>query len=114
MWVTNSTLYLRISFYNAKTGKVSVFYNFDNSNYTSPEKMYFKVDFSHENGIYNIDTNSNTGNNPNIAAYELGYNSNKLYLNKYNKTFDNYNNLQQNYPTGNTFNYETATYTTEL
>jgi hypothetical protein len=102
------TGYSRFSFYNAKKGNISVFYNQDNNQKTTPEKMYFKTVLNLENKTWNILTPSNGGSDPEIVAYELT--NSDQYVEKYNNTFENFDNLQQNYPAGNTFNYENADY----
>ena len=43
-----------------------------------------------------------------IKAKEIA--NNNLYINKVNNTVDNMDNLQQNPPSGNTYNYKTNTY----
>ena len=43
-----------------------------------------------------------------IKAKEIA--NNNLYVNKVNNTVDNMDNLQQNPPSGNTYNYKTNTY----
>ena len=107
-WHDSNIAYLRISFYNAKTGIISVFYNNDNQYYTTSQKMYFTIVFDKINWTYQINTNSNTGSNPKIIATELVESTD--YLERYNKTFDNLDNLDQNYPDGNTFNINDGKY----
>lgn len=105
------TGYTRFSFYNAKTGKVQLFYNNDNAGLTTPEKMYFKTILTLNNKTWKIDTPAIT--HPvikNIPAKELKYSENKGYIDRYNETFEDYDNLQQVFPSGNTFNYKDAKY----
>jgi len=107
-WYDSSIAYLRISFYNAKTGILSVFFNDDNKNYKTSEKMYFIVVYDKTNRTYQINTNSNTGSNPKIVATELVESTD--YLERYNKTFDNFDNISQNYPKGDVFNTSNGKY----
>lgn len=107
-WYDSNIAYLRISFYNAKTGVMSVFYNNDNKNYKTSEKMYFTIVFDKINKKYGIDTSSNTGSNPKIIAFEMVESTD--YIDKYNNTVDNFDNLGQNYPDGNTFNINDGKY----
>lgn len=101
--------YIKFSFYNAINGKIHNFYNLDNGNplpgnYVNPEKLYFKTEINKLNMTWRIHTTSF----PNANAYEL-FDAN-TYINKVNNTVVNYNKELQNYPTGNTFNYEDGTY----
>lgn len=101
----SQTVYCRFSFYDAKTGKIVLFSNEPYSSSPSQLRMYVR-------GIIMFGTNDwywEHGSENVTSLYEM-YNSAE-YIEKYNKTFDNYENLAQNYPTGNTFNYETGTYT---
>ncbi|MFW6220022.1 MAG: hypothetical protein ACOC33_04205 [bacterium] len=100
------------TFYNAKSGKISLFYNLDNENLTTPEKMYFKIRLDTQHKSWDIITNSIENPDPNIGprvyAKELIVSSD--YIERYNNTNDNLNNLSQNYPSGSTFNYLTGKY----
>lgn len=102
------TGYSRFSFYNAKTGNISVFYNADNGGLTTPEKMFFKTRIDRENKTWDFLTSSNTGTEPKFIARELV--NSQEYIDKFNETFENFDNLQQGYPTGSTFDYKTASY----
>jgi hypothetical protein len=103
------TGYTRISFYNAKSGNTVVFYNEDNENIATAEKLHFKTEIDLVNKTWKFLTPSFLDNDI-LYAKEL-VNSNN-YLERYNNTFENFNNLQQNYPDGNTFNFETGEYET--
>jgi hypothetical protein len=99
--------YIKFSFYNAKFGKIQLFYNRDNQALKTPEKLYFKA-------ILNLISKTwsfSTASSPNINAYEL-YNS-SAYTNRINNTAPDFNNLKQNYPTGNTFISTNGSYVTE-
>jgi hypothetical protein len=105
---TTVTGYVKFSFYNAKTGKVQLFYNLTNESLSTSEKMYFKTILNLQNNTWQIISSMF----PTITAKELMYSTNKLYVDRVNDTFDNYDNLKQNYPTGNTFNYVDGSYLT--
>lgn len=107
MWYINQIdddtfiLYVRISFFNANTGKIIVF---QNSNYTinsaSPDKMFFRMILNKNTKIFN--------NSTPINVREL-INSEE-YIEKFNNTFENFNNLKQLFPNGSVFDFETGTY----
>lgn len=103
------TGYVKFSFYNAKSGRIHVFYNSDNEGLTTAEKFYFKAELNLNNNTWEIITPSVTSLSE-INAKELPYTTNVLYTSKFNNTFDNFDNLQQSYPSGNTFNYEDGNY----
>lgn len=105
------TGYSRFSFYNAKTGKIVVFYNKDNEGNTTPEKMYFKTEINLINKTWDFLTPS-FQNSSSPIAYARQLLKSDEYVQKYNDTFENFDNLQQNYPAGNTFNFETGKYIT--
>jgi len=103
--------YTRFSFYNAKTGKISVFFNQDNQNLNTAERMYFKTKLNLDDKTWDFITPTMQNDEPfEIIAKEL-HNSTE-YIERYNDTFNNFDNLQQNYPIGNVFNYETGNYET--
>ena len=106
---TGSTVsgYIKFSFYNAKYGKVAIFYNKDNQSLRTQEKMYFKVKLNLITMKWMFDYNG-TNYPPNIMAYQIPFNNS--YSEKINDNIQNFNNLQQVYPTGNTFQYEDGTY----
>ncbi len=94
-----STGYTRFMFYNAKSGKTTIFYNSDNSALKTEERMQFKVIFNHINRTWKFATLSY----PTILVKEII--NNQEYINKVNNTFNNIDSLQQQPPSGNTFNY---------
>lgn len=102
---TTITAYIKFSFYNAKTGKLSLFYNKDNNSLTTPEKMYFETTLNLTNMTWQINLSSSYA-----KAYEIS--SINAYVNKVNDGIENFDNQQQVYPTGNTFQNEDGTYTT--
>lgn len=119
-------VYAKYSFYNAKDGSISLFYNKQNADNpslnTTPEKMYFKIELDLINMTWSYIT-SNTyspyggydGDNDtiitNIVAYELSPYS--AYVNRINNTVSNFDDKQQNYPSGNTFDNMNGSYLTQ-
>lgn len=93
------TVYVRFSFYNAKDGTISLFYNSNNTPLT-PNRMYFKAYLYPETMEWNFDLQ-------NPQPYELS--PNNTYVTKVNDTFENFENLQQN-PQKGAFNPEDGTY----
>jgi hypothetical protein len=71
---TTMTGYVKLSFFNAKTGKITTFFNNDNINLTTPEYLFFKAQLDRSN-----------------------------IINKVNDTVANKDNLKQNPPSGDTF-----------
>ena len=98
---TGSTItgYTKFSFYNAKYGTLSLFYNDANSALSTPEKMYVKTYF------YPSTMEWEFVSSPNL--YELA--SDNSYVTKVNETFKNFENLKQTYPVG-AFNPEDGKY----
>ena len=107
------TGYTKFTFYNAKSGTTALFYNSDNdtvdaNGYVNPQKMYFKTELNLANMTWKILTPPSHNNV--IIANQL-WNS-PAYNDKVNNTVQNFNNEQQDYPSGNTFNYLNGTYET--
>jgi hypothetical protein len=99
--------YSKFSFYNAKTGKIQLFFNNDNSSMLlSPEKLYYKTELNLTAKTWRFITSSS----PNMIAKEIPYTTNTEYSDKVNNTFDKFNSKAQDYPSGNTFNFEDGTY----
>jgi len=105
---TTVTGYTKFSFYNAKRGKLHIFYNQDNEGMVSSEKMYFKTKLNLVNKTWEILTPSS----PTISARELKSTTYQQYTDRVNDTFENFQNLAQTYPSGNTFCYNSGTYFT--
>lgn len=91
------TYYIRYSFYNAKLGKLHLFYNNENSNITTDEKYYYKIDLNISNRSFKFITDV-----VNITPLEVVNNN---YIDKFNRSLDILPQKQQNFPSGNTFNY---------
>ncbi len=110
---TGSTVigYIKFSFFNAKTGKLSIFYNKDNNDNIvirkTPEKMYFKISLDLINKTWEILTPSFTSSG-NVNAYELPPTT--LYAQRQDSTVDKFDNKQQTYPDGNTFDSASGKY----
>lgn len=86
-------IYVKFSFYNAKDGKLLLFYNNSINDITNPENMYFKANLHPYTKTWNFLSSVN--------AYEL--NPNTEYVQRNNETFQNFENKKQNYPSGNLF-----------
>lgn len=102
------TGYSRFSFYDAKSGRIRVFYNNANGGFTTPEKMYVPTKLDLNNKRWSFIESSGNVSNTNVELIELP--DSQQYIDKYNNTFDNFNNLQPTYPSGLTFNYSGGTY----
>jgi len=98
-----ATGYIKFSFYNAKIGKVYLFYNKDNQSLSTPEKMYFET---------LLDLNAMTWDIKKsllcAKAYEIPRTN--IYAEKVNDAVDNFDNQQQDYPNKTTFNPEDGKY----
>lgn len=104
---TTVTAYIKISFYNAKTGRLSLSYNKDNDGLTTPEKMYFKTILNLTNMTWEIvELTGFFGDS--AKAYEII--STNAYSERVNEALDNFDNQQQDYPDGNVFDSEDGTY----
>ncbi len=105
---TGSTVvgYTKFSFYNAKTGVMSLFYNNDNDALKTPERPYFKTTLD----LLNMTWRFLLDDEPHALIYE--YPRNNKYVDRVNDTIENFDNLQQNYPEGNVFDSETGDYET--
>jgi hypothetical protein len=96
-----STVYGRFSFYNAKTGKIIVFYNEYYDFLTTTFRYYFTITLNHSNNTWNLQKNIMK------EAPEILY---PQYNEKYNNTFTGVENKDQNYPSGTVFNYVSQSY----
>jgi len=103
---TTAIGYVKFSFFNAKTGKLTLFYNENNITPETAEKLFFKVELNQVNKTWKFLTSQY----PIINAKEF-INSTQ-YINRINNTYDKFDNLSQTYPTGNTFNYLEGNYFT--
>lgn len=78
--VDNQILYVNFKFYNAKTGKLQIFFN-QNINLTSEERLYFKLTVNKQNKTYNF-------NNSTISAFQF---LNQAFIDKINERNKNEN-----------------------
>ncbi len=102
---TTTNGYAKFTFYNAKYGNTVLFYNQDNVGISTPEKMYFKIKLDLVNKTWEIIGTSA----PNINAKQLA--NSTQYNDRINNTITNINNVRQNYPSGNTYQYSGNSYT---
>ena len=96
--ITGSTtvnLFAKFLFYNAKTGKLQVFFNEDNENLTTEEKMYFQVTLDLLTKTYTFFP-SNILNIKELV--------NEEFVDKTNDTLSSFVNEKPTFPTGTTFN----------
>jgi hypothetical protein len=101
------TGYCRFSFYNAKTGNITVFSRFDARNSSDPKKIFQPVEI-------NLNTNEwdfLTFEGSLIRQVEFAeLRDSEAFVEKYNDSFDNFDNQAPEYPSGNTFNYVDGKY----
>jgi len=97
--------YVKFSFYNALTGLISTFYNYNNRDLNTNEKMFFKSELNTDTRTWKIITASF----PSIFAYEFPSTGN-IYSDRINNTVNSVKQSKPNYPSNLAFNYETQTY----
>ena len=101
-WFINETndneivMYGTFLFFNAKTGKLEVFFNKDNQFETSDDKLYNTITLNKSNRNYSIQSNSAT-----IMLREL---INSDYVDKLNESLNTFNNEIPQFPSGDKFN----------
>ena len=95
--------YMKVSFFNSKTGKLILFYNSANESLHTPQKMYFECVLNLQNKTWIF----NTSNYPNVIGKEILTNA---YVERINDTYSKFTQKKQNPPSGNTYNYKTNTY----
>jgi len=91
--------YVKFSFYNAKSGITTQFYNQYNSSLTTAEKMYFKCELNL------LDKTWRFLNMPNSVVIANELTNSILYNDKINNTYNTFNKTIQVFPTGNSYNY---------
>jgi hypothetical protein len=101
---TTITGYTKISFYNAKSGLVTLFYNNAYSGSTTATKMFFPTVLN----LSDLTWNLTTPTFPNVIARQL-WNS-AAYIEKVNNTYSNTTNETPNYPSNYVFDYKTGKY----
>lgn len=100
--------YTKFSFYNAKTGVIALFYNYNNDEILTPFlKMYFKTELNLSNMTWKFLGLTDAVANP------FQVDSTSAYANRVNNTIGNFENKKQVYPTGNTFQSTDGTYSNE-
>lgn len=102
--------YVKFSFYNAKLGRVILFNNKDILDPLSPEKMYFKTKLNLNTMKWGFDYDG-TNYPPNAIGHQIP--STSAYALKVNNAVTKFDNEQQNYPAGNTFDITDGTYSIE-
>lgn len=102
---TTATTFSRFLFYNAKSGKTSVFYN----QYVSPdteEYTYFNIRINLANKTWKFTQASGILNINQIPEID------NSFIKKVNDNVTNFDQLKQTYPSGKTFSYITKDYFT--
>ena len=99
------TGYIKFSFYNAKTGFLHLFLNRLNAGLTTPKKLYFEVELNLDDMTWELVGTFFFGS---VPIEEILPRS-SAYVSRANETFSNFDNLQQQPPTG-AFNPEDGTY----
>jgi len=110
---TGSTVigYVKFSFYSAKDGRLALFYNQDNGGLTTPEKMYFKTELDLDAMTWKFiydGTNPTPSFPPDAKAFQIPFTN--AYSQRVNDAMNNFDNQQQDYPSGDAFNSEDGTY----
>ena len=103
---SNKSLYAKFSFYNADTGRLYPFYNKDRENQQTPLKMYFNIRIDVKTMRWKF-LSYGFGSSNDVVAYQIP--THFKYVNKVNAGIEKFDNEQQNYPEGNTFD-EDGTY----
>jgi len=96
------TGYTKISFFNAISGEVNLFYNTNYENLSTPQRMYFNTQLDIINKTWKFI------NPTNINGKQLWTSSE--YIKKVNNTFTKFDNEKQTYPNGTIFNKSTGKY----
>ena len=100
-----ATLYTKFSFFNAKTGKLTLFHNQDRMSDLSSHRLFFDTQINIENRTWRFVPTTT------VKAREIVDNQ---YVEKMNKTYDSFEGVEQVFPEGNTFTVTggTADYST--
>jgi len=106
---TGSTVtgYIKFSFYSAKFGDITLFFNNDNGGLKTPERMYFKVLLNLNTMTWKFDYSS-TNFPPNAKAFQVPFTT--TYSQRVNDTVESFENEQQNPPDGNVFDWTDGKY----
>lgn len=90
---STETLYARFYFYNAKTGKLQVFFNEANELLTTEEKLYFELTLNPMTKTYEYSSSTLT----------MKESDNSEYINKINESLSSFNIEKPTYPEGQYF-----------
>lgn len=96
-------VYCKFMFYDAKNGRVITFFNYNNRNLTTNNKLYFEIDVNKTSRSWEFTEGLV------INAYG---NVNGSYSQKVSDTIGKQKNLVEEFPVGNTFDYENVNYKT--
>lgn len=105
----NVDIYIKFSFFHAYNGILRLYYNYDNRNLKTPEKMFVKANLNLIEHSWKFIAPSYTIRLDQIVG---DYESNK-YADKINNDIDKFILDKQVFPDGTIFNYETGRYNNE-
>lgn len=88
------TFYMKLLFFNAKTGKIQVFFNTNKNAITSEDKLYYSGTLFINNKTYTTESNQ-------LIFSEFPSSD---YTNKINNTINTFNNELPQFPSGTRFN----------
>jgi hypothetical protein len=103
--ITGITGYTKISFYNAKSGRIALFNNLAYTGLSTSLSMFFPTYLNFTNRTWKLILPST---NYTVTAKQLWLS--QAYINKVNDTFTNFTDEAQDYPTGSVFNYVNGKY----
>ena len=92
-------VYVKLLFFNAKTGKLQVFYNYFKETSDEQDKEYFDGTIFLSDRTYTLETN----------ALRFSEYKNQAYIDKVNESLNSFENQVPQFPAGNKFN-EDGTY----
>lgn len=104
------TIYAKFSFYNAKTGGLIPFINFDNRNLNTPERDFVKMIINKSGKTWRFDSPSAFSEDRTLILREVRKLNNQQYVEKLNNTVDSVDDVSINFPAGNTFNINKRDY----
>lgn len=100
-------LYASFKFYNAKTGKLQNFYNYNYSENNTPINQYYKIKLIQSDMKWNFISKSNQNiTNINLREFILS----TAYNERINNTLKSIDDREQKYPDKNTFDANSGTY----
>jgi hypothetical protein len=107
--LNTTVLYARFLFYNAKTGKITSFYNSENDSLTTDERYYVRTEFNLVDYTWKF-LGQNIDDFNTVHLFEIDRNRNQNFNEKVNNTVNNINEERLNPPTGNIFDDVTGRY----